>query len=56
MLYLYNKLLRQRHCFVRLQRERIARRARRYPALVSPEMGGGGWGARGKSGRSHVGL
>nr|XP_038023649.1 LOW QUALITY PROTEIN: E3 ubiquitin-protein ligase DCST1 [Anas platyrhynchos] len=35
VLYLYNKLLRQRHCFVRLQRKRIARRARRYPALVS---------------------
>lgn len=35
VLYLYNKLLRQRHCFVRLQRERIARRARRYPALGS---------------------
>ncbi|XP_050571776.1 E3 ubiquitin-protein ligase DCST1 [Cygnus atratus] len=35
VLYLYNKLLRQRQCFVRLQRKRIARRARRYPALVS---------------------
>uniref|UniRef100_A0A8B9DMP5 RING-type domain-containing protein n=1 Tax=Anser cygnoides TaxID=8845 RepID=A0A8B9DMP5_ANSCY len=33
VLYLYNKLLRQRQCFVRLQRKRIARRARRYPAL-----------------------
>ncbi|NXL93922.1 DCST1 ligase, partial [Alectura lathami] len=33
VLYLYNKLLRQRHCFVRLQRERIARRVRRYPAV-----------------------
>ncbi|NXK57035.1 DCST1 ligase, partial [Chauna torquata] len=33
VLYLYNKLLRQRRCFVRLQQKRIARRARRYPAL-----------------------
>lgn len=61
VLYLYNKLLRQRHCFVRLQRKRIARRARRYPALVSgdgdtglvPHQGAGpplptlGWAAQG---------
>uniref|UniRef100_A0A8B9VVG7 RING-type domain-containing protein n=1 Tax=Anas zonorhyncha TaxID=75864 RepID=A0A8B9VVG7_9AVES len=38
VLYLYNKLLRQRHCFVRLQRKRIARRARRYPALRWPRL------------------
>ncbi|XP_035170454.1 E3 ubiquitin-protein ligase DCST1, partial [Oxyura jamaicensis] len=42
VLYLYNKLLRQRQCFVRLQRKRIARRARRYPALVSGD-GDVGW-------------
>lgn len=61
VLYLYNKLLRQRQCFVRLQRKRIARRARRYPALVSgdgdaglaPHQGAGpplptpGWAAQG---------
>ncbi|NXC45054.1 DCST1 ligase, partial [Penelope pileata] len=33
VLFLYNKLLRQRHHFVRLQRQRLARRARRPRAL-----------------------
>uniref|UniRef100_A0A8C4JLG9 DC-STAMP domain containing 1 n=1 Tax=Dromaius novaehollandiae TaxID=8790 RepID=A0A8C4JLG9_DRONO len=35
VLFLYNKLLRQRQCFVELQRRRVARRARQHQALVS---------------------
>ena len=35
VLYLYNKLLRQRQSFVRRQRKRIAQRAQQHPGLVS---------------------
>ncbi|XP_019329667.1 PREDICTED: DC-STAMP domain-containing protein 1 [Aptenodytes forsteri] len=35
VLYLYNKLLRQRQSFVHRQRKRIARRAQQHPGLVS---------------------
>lgn len=43
MLFLYNKLLRQRKNFLFLQRGRVARQARQPPGLVSGDRDTGSW-------------